>query len=100
MAEIKLENVNKAFKDTVVIRDMYLTIADGEFFTFLGPSGCGKSTILNMITGLEPVTSGNIYFDNILVNDLSPKEQGCGNGLSELCPLSPYDGIRKHCISA
>ncbi len=75
MAEIKLENVNKAFKDTVVIRDMYLTIADGEFFTFLGPSGCGKSTILNMITGLEPVTSGNIYFDNILVNDLSPKER-------------------------
>ncbi|VAX34319.1 Macrolide export ATP-binding/permease protein MacB [hydrothermal vent metagenome] len=75
MAEIKLENVNKAFKDTVVISDMYLTIADGEFFTFLGPSGCGKSTILNMITGLEPVTSGNIYFDNILVNDLSPKER-------------------------
>lgn len=75
MAEIKLENVNKAFKDTVVIRDMYLTIADGEFFTFLGPSGCGKSTILNMITGLEPVTGGNIYFDNILVNDLSPKER-------------------------
>ncbi len=75
MAEIKLENVNKAFKDTVVIRDMYLTIADGEFFTFLGPSGCGKSTILNMITGLEPVTGGNIYFDSITVNDLSPKER-------------------------
>ncbi|VAX28354.1 Macrolide export ATP-binding/permease protein MacB [hydrothermal vent metagenome] len=75
MAEIKLESVNKSFKDTVVIREMYLTIADGEFFTFLGPSGCGKSTILNMITGLEPVTSGNIYFDNILVNDLSPKDR-------------------------
>ncbi|MEC4684533.1 MAG: ABC transporter ATP-binding protein [Nitrospirota bacterium] len=75
MAEIKLENVNKAFKDTVVIRDMYLTIAEGEFFTFLGPSGCGKSTILNMITGLEPVTSGSIYFDNTLVNDLSPKDR-------------------------
>ncbi|GBE36734.1 sn-glycerol-3-phosphate import ATP-binding protein UgpC [bacterium BMS3Bbin07] len=54
---------------------MYLTIADGEFFTFLGPSGCGKSTILNMITGLEPVTSGYIYFDNILVNDLPPKDR-------------------------
>jgi multiple sugar transport system ATP-binding protein len=75
MAEIRLENVNKAFKDTVVIRDLNLTIADGEFFTFLGPSGCGKSTILNMITGLEPVTGGNIYFDNITVNDLSPKER-------------------------
>ena len=75
MAEIKLENVNKAFKNTIVIRNMCLTIADGEFFTFLGPSGCGKSTILNMITGLEPVTSGNIYFDNILVNDLSPKDR-------------------------
>jgi len=75
MAEIRLEKVKKVFKDTVVIREMHLTIADGEFFTFLGPSGCGKSTILNMITGLEPVTSGNIYFDGIIVNDLSPKER-------------------------
>lgn len=75
MAEIKLENANKAFKDTVIIRDMNLTIADGEFFTFLGPSGCGKSTILNLITGLESVTGGNIYFDKTLVNDLSPKER-------------------------
>ncbi|NOZ24714.1 MAG: ABC transporter ATP-binding protein [Nitrospirae bacterium] len=75
MAEIRLENVGKTFKDVVVISGLDLTVRDGEFFTFLGPSGCGKSTILNLITGLEPVTSGNIYFDDILVNDLSPRDR-------------------------
>ena len=75
MAEIRLERVKKAFGDEVVVRGIDLTVRDGEFFTFLGPSGCGKSTILNMITGLEPVTDGNIYFDGIMVNDLSPKDR-------------------------
>ncbi len=75
MAEIRLEKIRKAFKDVVVIRRMDLTIRDGEFFTFLGPSGCGKSTILNMITGLEPVTEGRIYFNDTLVNGLSPRDR-------------------------
>ncbi len=75
MAEIRFERVRKSFKDVLVIKEISLTIRDGEFFTFLGPSGCGKSTILNMIAGLEPVTGGRIYFDQDLVNDLSPKER-------------------------
>jgi multiple sugar transport system ATP-binding protein len=75
MAEIRLEKLKKRFRDIRVIKELDLTINDGEFFTFVGPSGCGKSTILNMIAGLEPVTDGRIYFDNIIVNELSPKDR-------------------------
>jgi multiple sugar transport system ATP-binding protein len=75
MARIRLERVRKFFGDVPVIREFDLTINDGEFFTFLGPSGCGKSTVLNMIAGLEPVTGGSIYFDDVPVNKLSPGER-------------------------
>jgi len=75
MAEIKFEKVRKSFKTAVVISGLDLVIRDGEFFTFVGPSGCGKSTVLNMIAGLEPVTAGKIYFDAVVVNDLTPGER-------------------------
>jgi multiple sugar transport system ATP-binding protein len=75
MAEIRFDKLKKRFGDIKVIKELNLTINDGEFFTFVGPSGCGKSTILNMIAGLEPVTKGKIYFDNTIVNELSPKER-------------------------
>lgn len=58
-----------------VIKQLDLTIEDGEFFTFVGPSGCGKSTILNMIAGLEDVTRGTIYFDKMRINELSPRDR-------------------------
>lgn len=75
MAEIKLEGIKKKFGDVTVIEEMNLTVPDGEIFTFVGPSGCGKSTILNMIAGLETVTDGSIYFDNVVVNELSPRDR-------------------------
>lgn len=75
MAGIRFEKVRKRFKDVTVIKELDLSIQDGEFFTFVGPSGCGKSTILNMIAGLESATEGGIYFDNTAVNDLSPQER-------------------------
>lgn len=75
MAEIRFEKVEKRFKEISVIKELDLTIHDGEFFTFVGPSGCGKSTILNMIAGLEPVSGGKIFFNNEIVNDLSPKQR-------------------------
>jgi multiple sugar transport system ATP-binding protein len=75
MAEIRFEKVTKHFRQVSVIKELNLTIQDGEFFTFVGPSGCGKSTLLNMIAGLEPVSEGKILFDNKVVNDLSPKDR-------------------------
>jgi len=75
MAKIFFENVIKNFGNTRVIKELDLHIENGEFFTFVGPSGCGKSTILNMIAGLEGITGGKIKFDNMTVNELSPKER-------------------------
>lgn len=75
MASIRLENVRKRFGNVPVIGNMDLLIHDGEFFTFVGPSGCGKSTILNMLSGLEDVSGGAIYFDDIPVTHLPPRER-------------------------
>jgi multiple sugar transport system ATP-binding protein len=58
-----------------VIRSLDLTIGDRVFFTFVGPSGCGKSTVLNLIAGLEEVTSGAILFDGEVINEKSPSER-------------------------
>jgi multiple sugar transport system ATP-binding protein len=75
VAEIKFERLRKNFGDIAVIKELNLTIHDGEFFTFVGPSGCGKSTILNMIAGLEAMSDGKIYFDGTVVNEFTPKER-------------------------
>ena len=63
MAEVRLENVRKAFGGTVAVEELSLTIQDQEFLTLVGPSGCGKSTTLRMICGLERASAGQIYFD-------------------------------------
>jgi multiple sugar transport system ATP-binding protein len=75
MAKIRFEKIEKSFGNVRVIADLDLTIRDGEFFTFVGPSGCGKSTILNMIAGLERPDRGKIFFDETVVNGLSPSDR-------------------------
>ncbi len=59
----------------VAVHEMSLDVNDKEFVVLVGPSGCGKSTTLRMIAGLEEVTSGNIYIDRQLVNDVPPKDR-------------------------
>ena len=76
MAEVSLRNVRKIFdKDVVAVDDANIEIRDREFVVLVGPSGCGKSTTLRMVAGLEEVTSGEIYIDGILVNDIPPKDR-------------------------
>ena len=75
MATIKLVNVEKKFGDAHAVKPMNLTIENGEFVVLLGPSGCGKTTTLRMISGLESVTSGNIYFDDRDVTWVKPSER-------------------------
>jgi len=72
MAEIKLVNVSKVYKEEEVISNLNLTIRDGSFTVLVGPSGCGKSTTLRMIAGLEKESGGEIWIGDKLVNDTPP----------------------------
>ena len=74
MADIRLENVTKRFDD-FAIEKMNLEVKDKEFVVFLGPSGCGKTTTLRLIAGLEWADEGDIFIDNLRVNDLSPADR-------------------------
>lgn len=76
MAEVLFENVYKVYdRDVTAISDFCLNVRDGEFMVIVGPSGSGKTTILRMIAGLERVTSGKIYLDATLVNDVTAKDR-------------------------
>ena len=76
MASLSLKNVTKAYPNGfVAVKDFNLEIADKEFVIFVGPSGCGKSTTLRMIAGLEDISSGELYIDGKLMNDVEPKDR-------------------------
>lgn len=76
MAELKLNNITKVYgKNVVAVKDFNLHIKDKEFIVFVGPSGCGKSTTLRMIAGLEEISSGELYIDGKLMNDVAPKDR-------------------------
>jgi multiple sugar transport system ATP-binding protein len=75
MVEVRLENVTKRYGRKLAIDDISFICKEGEFFSILGPTGAGKSTILKMIAGIEPITSGKIYFNDLVVNSLPPHER-------------------------
>jgi len=79
MVKVTLENVSKSFKGGVnAVKNLNLIINDKEFMVLLGPSGCGKTTTLLMIAGVYKPSSGYIYFDDKIVNDLEPKDRNIG----------------------
>ena len=74
MAEIILDHITKRFPDgALAVDDFNLDIADGEFVILVGPSGCGKSTTLNMIAGLEDISSGELRIAGQVVNKSRPR---------------------------
>ncbi|MGH4006765.1 MAG: ABC transporter ATP-binding protein [Pseudonocardiaceae bacterium] len=76
MAEIVLDGVTKRFPDgALAVSQVDLEVADGEFIILVGPSGCGKSTTLNMIAGLEDITSGELRIGGERVNEKAPKDR-------------------------
>jgi putative spermidine/putrescine transport system ATP-binding protein len=78
-ASVRFEGVQKSYDgDTLVVKDLNLDIAGGEFLTMLGPSGSGKTTTLMMLAGFEPVTNGAIYLNDQPINDLPPHKRGIG----------------------
>ena len=76
MSGLLLKGINKIYPGgNQAVFDFCLEIRDKEFVVFVGPSGCGKSTTLRMIAGLEEISSGELYIDGKLVNDVVPKDR-------------------------
>ena len=76
MAGLKLKHIYKVYPGGVrAVNDFDLEFKDKSFVVLVGPSGCGKSTTLRMIAGLESITSGQLYIDNVLVNDVESKNR-------------------------
>ena len=75
MSELELKGISKSFGSVEVVRDVNLSVDDGEFVVFVGPSGCGKSTLLRMIAGLEKVGGGEIRIGARDVTELDPSER-------------------------
>ena len=76
MAKVTLKNVGKVYGTNVVaVNNVNIEIADKEFLVLVGPSGCGKSTTLRMVAGLEELSGGEIRIDEVLVNDVPPKDR-------------------------
>ena len=95
MAEVTLKHIKKVYPNTekkskkgqkksnlmvteegvLAVQDFNLDIKDREFIVLVGPSGCGKSTTLRMIAGLEDISSGELYIDGKLMNDVEPKDR-------------------------
>lgn len=74
MLKLKLENINKTFDGkNFVVKNFNLEVNNEDFVVLVGPSGCGKTTVLNIIAGLENQTSGNVYIEDKLVNNVDPK---------------------------
>ena len=72
-------NRNRKIKtELTAVDDFTFEIPDGMLIGLLGPSGCGKSTTLNLISGLEPPTSGKIFFGDTEVTNLPPEKRGVG----------------------
>lgn len=92
---VVVENVVKQFGDSVVVKQMNLTIERGEFLAIMGPSGCGKTTTLRMLAGLEKPSRGEIRFDGQVMNDVKPHARDTPMVWQSLA-LFPFLNVRQN----
>lgn len=75
LAQVRLEGVVKKYGGKVALRGIDLTCHEGEFLSIVGPTGAGKTTILKIVAGIESITSGSLYFNDRLMNNVPPQER-------------------------
>ena len=75
MANIQFKGIHKSFGSNKIITDFNLKGKEDEFLVLVGPSGCGKSTLLRMIAGLEKIDDGEIFINDIKINELHPSKR-------------------------
>jgi multiple sugar transport system ATP-binding protein len=96
MAEIVLDKLTKRYPDgALAVSEVDIQIADGEFVILVGPSGCGKSTMLNMIAGLEDISSGELRIDGQRVNERAPKDRDIAMVFQSYA-LYPHMSVREN----
>ena len=75
---ITIDHVDKFYGSFQAIKDVSLSIEEGEFFTLLGPSGCGKTTLLRMIAGFNTIEKGEIRFGDTVINHVPTYKRNIG----------------------
>ena len=76
---VRFENIQKSYDgEALVVKNLNLDVAEGEFLTMLGPSGSGKTTCLMMLAGFEPATHGEIFLKDRPINRVPPHKRGIG----------------------
>jgi len=76
--KVRVEKLTKRYGDVTAVNELTAEFESGKLIALLGPSGCGKTTMLNMLSGILPITDGKIYFDDLDVSDLSPEKREVG----------------------
>ncbi len=95
---LKLDHIDKSFQRgqiaTEVLKDINLSIGEGEYVSIIGHSGCGKSTLLNIVAGLTPATNGGVLLQDREVNSPGPDRAVVFQNHSLLPWLTVYDNVR------
>jgi len=92
MTEVKVVNLTKKFGEITALNNISFEIRDKEYVAIIGPSGCGKTTLIKCIAGIHRPTSGGVYFNGKLVNDLPLEERGIGYVFQEIA-LFPHMNV-------
>ena len=78
MSKIELKHIDKFYGKNHILKDVNLTIEDGDFMTLLGPSGCGKTTTLRMIAGLEEISQNHHAACSIRLGEAAERHHSHG----------------------